>query len=422
MGLSFLFGADSGSDDGDSAVADALLAVRSAQTEEEATAPYYGANGDPLTGDSLDDLINGTSGDDMMLGRSGDDTLDGGDGRDTVSGGGGVDSILGGSMADSLDGNGGDGEDTLIGNNGADTLNGEAGDDGLDGVEGSDLLIGSEGNDTIFGLADDDTLLGGAGDDSLVAVSGEDVVDGGADNDTINGGAGDDILAGGEGADLIVANEGNDTLLGNAGADTLSGSDTDDVIIAGFGKDTVEGGAGNDTIFGGNADLRGLISGGAEVTAEIQSALNELAIADPTSYNTGTTAQILAYAQFDGVDVSSLSTPAIDTATDYLSGGDGDDHIHMQTSDVGVGGAGNDTFYLEAGPVTKYMLIPDYVDGEDALVIEYDNSAPAPVVTIVEANGHSLIHLDDVRVADIRDAAGTLEVGDISLVGVDRSA
>jgi len=359
LGLSFLFGADSGSDDGDSAVADALLAVRSAQTEEEATAPYYGADGDPLTGDSLDDLINGTSGDDMMLGRSGDDTLDGGDGRDTVSGGGGVDSILGGSMADSLDGNGGDGEDTLIGNNGADTLNGEAGDDGLDGVEGSDLLIGSEGNDTIFGLADDDTLLGGAGDDSLVAVSGEDVVDGGADNDTI---------------------------------------------------------------FGGNADLRGLISGGAEVTAEIQSALNELAIADPTSYNTGTTAQILAYAQFDGVDVSSLSTPAIDTATDYLSGGDGDDHIHMQTSDVGVGGAGNDTFYLEAGPVTKYMLIPDYVDGEDALVIEYDNSAPAPVVTIVEANGHSLIHLDDVRVADIRDAAGTLEVGDISLVGVDRSA
>ena len=158
------------------------------------------------------------------------------------------------------------------------------------------------------------------------------------------------------------------------------------------------------------------------MTAEIQSALNELAIADPTLYNTGTTAQILASAQFDGVDVSSLSTPAIDTATDYLSGGDGDDHIHMQTSDVGVGGAGNDTFYLEAGPVTKYMLIPDYVDGEDALVIEYDNSAPAPVVTIVEANGHSLIHLDDVRVADIRDAAGTLEVGDISLVGVDRSA
>ena len=45
------------------------LPPRSAQTEEEATAPYYGADGDPLTGDSLDDLINGTSGDDMMLGR-----------------------------------------------------------------------------------------------------------------------------------------------------------------------------------------------------------------------------------------------------------------------------------------------------------------------------------------------------------------
>ena len=67
LGLSFLFGADSGSDDDNSTEADALLAAESAQTEEEATAPYYGADGDPLTGDSLKDLINGTSGDDMML-------------------------------------------------------------------------------------------------------------------------------------------------------------------------------------------------------------------------------------------------------------------------------------------------------------------------------------------------------------------
>ncbi len=165
-----------------------------------------------------------------------------------------------------------------------------------------------------------------------------------------------------------------------------------------------------------------MISDSAEVTAEIQNAWNELAIADPTLYDTGTTAQILASAPFAGIDVSSLANAANDVATDYLSGGEGDDHIHMETSDVAVGGEGNDTFYLEAGPVTKYMLITDYVDGEDALVIEYDSSGPAPVVTIVEASGHSLIHLDGVRTADIRDAAGTLEVGDISLVGMDRSA
>ncbi|WP_293441305.1 hypothetical protein [Planktotalea sp.] len=171
LGVSFLFGEDLGSDDDNSAEADALLAAEATKADEEATAPYYGADGDPLTSVSLDDFINGTNGNDMMLGHADDDTLDGGDGSDTISSGSGDDSILGGSMAESLNGN--------------------------------------DGN--------------------------------------------------------------------------------------------------------------------------------------------------------------------------------------------------------------------DFVSGEDALVIEYDNSAPAPVVTIFEANGHSLIHLDCVWVADIRDAAGTLEVGDISLVGVDHS-
>ena len=226
-----------------------------------------------------------------------------------------------------------------------------------------------------------------------------------------------------DGADLIVANEGDDTLLGNAGKDTLSGSAADDVIVAGLGKDSVEGGAGNDTIFGGNSNLRGTSSGGAEITAEIQNALNELEALDPALFSTGTQAQILASAPFAGIDVSSLASAANDTATDYLSGGEGDDHIFLETADVAVGGAGNDTFHLRAdNAIPRQMTVIDYVDGEDALVIEYDSNGPVPVVTIVEASGHSLIHLDGVRAADIRGAAGTLALGDISLVGVDRTA
>ena len=64
----------------------------------------------------------------------------------------------------------------------------------------------------------------------------------------------------------------------------------------------------------------------------------------------------------------------------------------------------------------------DYVDGDDTLIIEYDSNGPVPVVTLVEAGGHSQIHLDGLRTADIHGAAGTLVVGDISLVGIDRSA
>ncbi len=158
-----------------------------------------------------------------------------------------------------------------------------------------------------------------------------------------------------------------------------------------------------------------------ELTVEIQDALNQLEVLDPTLFATGSTADIIASAPFVGVDVSSLTTPAQDVSTDYLSGGDGDDHIYLETADVAVGGAGSDTFHIHSDADVRQMLVHDYVDGEDTLIIEYDSNGPVPVVTLVEAGSSSQIHLDGVRTADIRGAIGILEVGDISLVGVDRS-
>jgi Ca2+-binding RTX toxin-like protein len=347
---------------------------------------------------------------DTLIGGDGNDTLYGEDGNDLLEGRFDDDSLLGGA-----------GDDTLIGNNGADTLEGGEGNDSLNGEIGEDLLLGGAGNDTAFGLSEDDRIRGGAGDDSLVGGLGNDLIDGGDDNDTLFGGEGTDILAGGSGNDLIVANDGEDTLIGNAGKDTLSGGSEDDVLVAGLGADSVEGGAGNDTIFGGNSDLRGLTSGGVDLTVEMQNALNELEILDPALFATGSTADILASAPFVGVDVSSLGTLTQDISTDYLSGGDGDDHIYLETADVALGGAGNDTFHINSDASVRQMLIYDYVDGEDTLIVEYDSNGPAPVVTLVEAGSVSQIHLDVARTADIRGAIGILQVSDITLVGVDRS-
>ncbi|MGB7316489.1 MAG: hypothetical protein WBC85_00825, partial [Planktotalea sp.] len=138
--------------------------------------------------------------------------------------------------------------------------------------------------------------------------------------------------------------------------------------------------------------------------------------------NTGSIADILASDPFVGLDISGLETAAHDDSSDYLSGGDGDDHIYLETADVAVGGAGSDTFHLHSDADVRQMTVMDYVDGEDTLVIEYDSNGPVPSVTIVEGGNHSQIHLDGVRTADIRDAAGILTVDDIVLVGVDRSA
>jgi Ca2+-binding RTX toxin-like protein len=287
-----------------------------------------------------------------------------------------------------------------------------ANQDTLIGGDGNDTLYGEDGNDLLEGRFDDDSLLGGAGDDTLIGNNGADTLEGGEGNDSLNGEIGEDLLLGGAG---------NDTAFGLSEDDRIRGGAGDDSLVGGLGNDLIDGGDDNDTLFGGNSDLRGLTSGGVDLTVEMQNALNELEILDPALFATGSTADILASAPFVGVDVSSLGTLTQDISTDYLSGGDGDDHIYLETADVALGGAGNDTFHINSDASVRQMLIYDYVDGEDTLIVEYDSNGPAPVVTLVEAGSVSQIHLDVARTADIRGAIGILQVSDITLVGVDRS-
>ncbi|MEM9063140.1 MAG: LamG-like jellyroll fold domain-containing protein [Pseudomonadota bacterium] len=129
--------------------------------------------------------------------------------------------------------------------------------------------------------------------------------------------AGDDVFEGGDGDDLIFGEAGNDTLDGGAGNDSIEGGYGDDWIEGGSGNDELDGGRGNDILFGGDGDdLLWARSDGGEQRA------GQLVLDDP-SRPLG-----------NQIDL------------EYLKLADWIDQP-IEADDVLVGGAGNDTFYIQ---------------------------------------------------------------------------
>ena len=162
------------------------------------------------------------------------------------------------------------------------------------------------------------------------AGSGNDTVNGGAGNDAITGGAGADHLFGETGDDLFVYTfgDGVDTIDGGAGSDTLSihgtsGSDTLDVIFNGISLTQFEGG-----------NLTGLEA----VMADLLGGIDRLSYA-------GTTADI-------SVDLAAGTASGFASIAhiERVTGGSGADTFHGDAlANNFVGGAGNDTYFLETG-------------------------------------------------------------------------
>jgi len=152
-----------------------------------------------------------------------------------VDGGAGADTLNGGAMADSLSG-GGD-RDSVFGGQGADTIDGGEGVDYLRGDDGADSIAGGLNFDDINGNMGADTAAGGAGDDWVVGGKDDDLLSGDADNDIVYGNIGNDTCDGGDGADLVRGGQGDDQLTGRAGSDWLSGDRGNDTMTGGAGAD-----------------------------------------------------------------------------------------------------------------------------------------------------------------------------------------
>jgi Ca2+-binding RTX toxin-like protein len=293
---------------------------------------------------------------------------------------GGTDTLTGTALADQAIG--GLGNDSLSGLGGADTIWAGPGNDTLDGGEQADLLLGGDGNDSLRGGSDagNDTLYGGAGADTLEGQDGNDTLYAAGTGNWSGQSAQDapgtaNVLRGGGNDDQLYGAQGDDQLFGDANNDYLSGGEGADTLDGGLNIDTVSGGGGNDRIVYDAGDAT--LDGGAGVDVLVVAAgfsLGSLNLASTSDQTSGDTAVVR---NFEGVDLSALTTAAnvsgdananmlIGTPqNDSLSGLDGDDTLDgAGGADTLVGGTGNDTFVVDS---TADVVVENANEGTDAV-------------------------------------------------------
>ncbi|MFM7655285.1 MAG: calcium-binding protein [Paracoccaceae bacterium] len=437
-----------------------------------------GDGNDSLDGDNGNDLLRGEAGEDNIFGDLGDDSLGGDAGNDSLAGGSGAD-ILSGGLGDdllsgfSLSGGAGagmgapDGADQLFGGPGDDRLILGRGDSATGGTGADRFEMDARWRDgtgvmviTDFRAAEDSLLLMHAQtlapdtslpvaptltvqttadglssqillngslvavvegvpdlDPALITLQADASVDPGylADDfdtalpgtdqaDSATGGAGDDYGRFGAGADSAAGGAGNDSLLGEDGADTLAGEAGNDTLSGGLGADALSGGAGDDRLRGEMGD--DLLTGddGAD---RLFGGAGDDTLSGHDADGAGGTATAI-----DG--------------TDRLEGGAGDDLLILGKGDLGLGGAGTDTFRLDAttnADVANFATVEDYQRGTDQIEVQYTPVFNAsgvevpPVLTVIMGpnNAYAVIQLDGEPLAHVTGAT-TLTAADIRLV------
>ncbi|KUJ80059.1 SGNH/GDSL hydrolase family protein [Ruegeria profundi] len=105
-------------------------------------------------------------------------------------------------------------------------------------------------------LLDDDASVfnSGSGPDGVFGLGGDDRINVGPGNDVVFGGTGNDIINGGIGNDIIQGGRDDDTVFGGPGDDILGGGAGNDVLVGGDGRDVITDGLGSDIVFGGASD------------------------------------------------------------------------------------------------------------------------------------------------------------------------
>jgi hypothetical protein len=216
-------------------------------------------------------------------------------------------------------------------------------------------ITGSNGADTLTNAgAGNITVDGGAGNDTLTTDSGTDVVTGGAGDDTIATGAGNDTITAGEGVDGITGGAGNDTI--NL-TETVAAVDTVTFsAAANNGADTISGFAVANDLINVKA-LGGTVVGEAAIAAD--AATTDL-----------TTANVAVFAD-------------------------------------GANGTGSEA-------ITDYTDMADVVSFLAAGLTE---AATETYVAVINDVANNKAYVYDIDVDGVTTVAGTIEVGDVTLVG-----
>jgi Ca2+-binding RTX toxin-like protein len=196
-----------------------------------------------------------------------------------------------------------------------------------------------------------------AGNDVLIGTAAGDVMDGLAGNDTVEGRGGDDVLTGGLGDDLLRGGAGANAYLYGLG----DGADT---ITSSSGSDTLRFTAG---IQAGNVSFRRANGSGRmdDLLIDVRTSATQVSTIRVAGHLGSNPLAALAMIEFsDGSRWSAadilarLSTSTIagdtlhglDSRSDAVAGGDGDDMLYgLAGDDVLVGGRHNDTLFGDAG-------------------------------------------------------------------------
>lgn len=157
---------------------------------------------------------------------------------------------------------------------------------------------------------------------------------------------------------------------GSAVGNEISTDEGDDIIDAGAGDDTVDAGAGEDRVQGGTGN------------------------------------DILFGAFADGSD---------DDDADTLSGGEGDDTIHMGDTDEATGGEGADTF-VRIADVTSRMLIQDFDLGNDVIVVQHQEDTPPTITDQRVASDGVIVELSDGSQIELAGLRNPIDSGLFSFV------
>ena len=297
-------------------------------------------------------------------------------GAEDTSGDDVIDALAG---ADSV--HAGNGSDVVFGGDGIDTLYGDAGNDSLDLGPGptADLAFGGTGTDTVvldFHLGNQAVVARFSTGAWTVTLDG------------LNGPSLDEFermqVAGGNRRDILIGGNLDDHLIGYGGNDRLRGGGGDDVIEDGWGIYDADGGTGIDELRIANTNAR-----------DRQAGLTFDALAGIISAGTSASGSFTNFERF-GIEGTarpdSITTGNFDDAVAGLAGrdsinlgGGNDAGYGGANADTIEGGTGNDTLWA-GDPAAAAAQYTDRLyggDGDDHLVVE--TPTPGPLFTYAGA-------------------------------------